>query len=282
MGVVALGIAALLIWGGFIYFTRRRLAYTGSKGIEDGLNFELQAAAWSDRHVETLLARHPGSPVLLTQYVENAISRDDWPEALRRVDLFTSRAPRQPKSWLARARVLRRMGRAEESACVLREALRLHGRNADILLAWAREAVERRDWAEANTRFARLRRRFPLRGEGYFETAFALVRAGQPEAAEALIAEGQRRLPKEVQMWYAAAETAERMDNLPEAIRRWEAMRHRFPTQAGGFLRGAAALKKSGDEAAATALLRQARDFFPANKEIAAAAAQLPPPPAEV
>ena len=132
-------------------------------------------------------------------------------------------------------------------------------------------------------RFGRLRRRFPAREEGYREGANALAKDGRLDEAEAVIAEGMQRTGNWL-MWYTAAELAERADDREEAVRRWDAMRVRFPSVASGFLRGAEALARAGHGEAAAALIRQARDFFPGNKEIAAAAdlaapaAESPPP----
>lgn len=107
-----------------------------------------------------------------------------------------------------------------------------------------------------------------------------LLNDGRPDEAEALIAEGMQRT-QHWHIWHAAAAMAERLGNQQEAVHRWEAMRVRFPSEPSGFLRGAEALARAdrGDEAAA--LIRQARDFFPGNKDIAAAAARLAPPAGE-
>ncbi len=283
MVLLAVGLAAVLIWGGFLFFSMRRLDSTAKEGIENDLGFELQAAPWSDRHVELLLARNPRSQVLLRRYVSIAVERSDWAEALRRAETFVARLPRSPQAWLSRIDVLRRAGRDEEALALLRAAVRRHSRDAEVLLAWAHEALRRRDWAESARRFGRLRRRFPAREEGYREGANALAKDGRLDEAEAVIAEGMQRTGNWL-MWYTAAELAERADDREEAVRRWDAMRVRFPSVASGFLRGAEALARAGHGEAAAALIRQARDFFPGNKEIAAAAdlaapaAESPPP----
>jgi predicted Zn-dependent protease len=214
--------------------------------------------------------------VLLRHYVWLAVERSDWPEALRRAETFVARLPRSPQAWLSRIDALRRAGQEEESLTLLRKMVRRHSRNAEVLLAWAHEALRRRDWAEAARRFSRLRRRFPAREEGYREAANALFEDGRLDEAEALVAEGMQRTGNPL-MWYTAAELAERADDREEAVRRWEAMRIRFPSVASGFLRGAEALARAGRGEAAAALISQARDFFPGNQEVATAAARLVP-----
>lgn len=272
MLMLAAGLAAVLIWAGFLYASYRRIGRGDEAGRESEISFELHAAPWSDRHVETLLARHPGSPTLLNQYVANAAGRNDLSEALRRADLFAARAPRSPQAWLTRIDLLRRAGREEESTVLLRKALRKLPRNPDILLAWAHEAAQRGDWAAAARRCTPVRRRAPDRIEGYELAATALAEQGQPAAADAMLAQGMQRLPQAWHLWQAAARLAERSGDRAEALRRWETLRAQFPAEPAGFLHLAEALTLAGRGDEAAALLRQARDFFPASKEVAAAA----------
>ena len=278
MLVLVVAILALLIWAAFFFFSYRRIKSTGAKGHEDDLQFELDAAPWSDRHVESLLARSPDSPVLLRQYVANAIERNDLPEARRRADLFIARAPRSPHARLARIDILRRAGREEEAVAELRKAIRRMPRDPGILVAWAREAVRTQDWAEASRRFARVRQHAPTYVAGYHEAADALINDGRPDEAEAMMTEGTRRLPEDWMMWQAAAWVADRLGNHDEAVRRWEAMRTRFPGEPSGFLEGAEALKRAGRGEEAVVLIRQAHDFFPGDKAIVEAVARLAPP----
>jgi len=279
--ILAIAVVALLIWAVFFVFSYRRIKLTGTLDRENDLDFELKAAPWSDRHVESLLARNPDSPVLLSQYVANAVERQDWPEAQRRADIFATRAPRSPRAVLSHIEVLRYAGRGDEVAAVLHRAVRRMPREFDILMAWAQEASRGQDWAEAARRFEGVRRRAPERSEGYHEAANMLLNFGRFDEAEAVIAEGMGRLPEAWAIWQASGRAAERQGDYDEAVRRWEAMRVRFPGQPGGFLGGAETLALAGRREEAVALIRQARDFFPANKEIAEALARLAPPEAE-
>jgi predicted Zn-dependent protease len=277
---LAIGLAALLIWAAFAFFSYRGINLRANQSHNHQIWFELKAAPWSDSHVESLLARNPDNPILLRQYVANAVERKDWPEALRRADLFTARASRSPQAWVTRADVLRRAGREEEAVALLRKAVRRMPRDPDLLAAWANEAVRRRDWAEAARRFARVRQYGPQRVFGYEDGANALIEDGRGDEAEAVIAEGLRRVSEgwSWAMLRAAARVADRLGNHDEAIRRWETLRDQFPGKPDGFLGGANALVRVGRGEDAAALIRQACDFFPGNKTIAEAAARLLPP----
>ena len=281
MTVLACGLAAILIWAAFFFFSFRGIISRTKTARESDISFELQAAPWSDYHVESLLAGSPRSAVLLQQYVANAIRRKDWPEALRRAEIFAVRLPRSPGAWTARIDALRGLGREEEALALLRQALRRLPREPEILAAWAYEAVRRKDWAEVVRRFEPLRRRAPQRIDGYQVPADALIEDGRPDEAEALIAEGLQRQSEDWMMWQAAARTADRLGKHNESVLRWEAMRARFPAESAGFLHGAEALARADRGEEAAALIRQARDFFPGNKEIAETATRLIPPDSE-
>ena len=272
------GLVAVVSWLAFFFFGRRLLNSIGQEGREQGLHFELQAAPRSDHHVESLLAHDPRSPILLRQYVANAVGRDDLVEALRRSEMFVERAPRAQEAWVAHADVLRRSGRAEESVAVLRKAMRRLPRRIEILAAWAHEAVGRQDWPEVVRRFVAVRRRAPRRIDGYSEPAKALVQLGRPDEAQQLVAEGLLQLADVPDMWHHAAHISDIVGKLDEAIGRWEVMRERFPGEPGGYAFGAEALARAGRAEEAEELIRQARDFFHGDKHVAEVAARLLPP----
>ena len=278
MLAVALGAASALIWLAFFYFGSKGVSRRANVGTEDGIRFELAAAPGSDRHVESLLAAHPNSEAALRQYVDNAAHRQDWPEALRRADLFIARRPKSAGGWLARVYILRMSGRGDESVVLLGKlAARRMRKDPDVLWVWSEEAIRRQDRPEALLRLQRLRRKAPGRREGYTEAARVLAASGRRDEAEALLAEAMQRLPGEWRIWQTAASIAEGAGGQADAFRRWEEMRARFPGEPAGFVGGAEALARAGEAAAAAALIRQARDFFPGDKAVKEAAARLAP-----
>lgn len=276
MVVLAIAVAAALIWGAFLLFSYRQFRFISTQQRENALGFRMQAAPWSDRHVESLLADNPRSPVLLSQHVVNAIERKDWPEADRRSERFVARAPRRAQAWLLRVRALRGGGREAEAETLLRRALRRMPREFEVALTWARWAADHQDWPEAARRFAAFRRRFPRRAEGYTEAFEVLMRLdGRQEDAAAVIADGMQRLPDTWTLWRSAAALAERRGEPAEALRLWQDARARFPTEPAVYLGEAAALHRAGQAEAALALVAQARDFFPSNTTVAAELARL-------
>jgi Flp pilus assembly protein TadD len=277
MLLLAIVAAGALIWLAFFYFGSKGISRRADAGKEDAIRFELAAAPRSDRHVESLLAANPKSMSLLRQYVGNAMDRQDWPEALRRADLFIARLPKSADGRLARINILRMSGHGEESVALLRKLVRRTPKDPGVLWTWSEEAIRRQDWAEAVLRLERLRKWAPDWTLGHVEAAKALVASGRRDEAEALLAEAMRRSPEEWRIWQAAAWIAEGADEQAGAIRRWEQMRAAFPAEPAGFLGGAEALARAGEAAAAAALIRQARDFFPGDAAIKEAAARLVP-----
>ncbi len=277
---VTIAVAAV-VWVGLIFFFSRYLRRGRFVGQEEGLNFELQAAPWSDSHVAELLRKVPRSPILLNQYVANAIARQDWAEAERRLALFRQRAPRQAGPWLAEAELLRRRGQPEAARAVIERALRRLPREENVLLAAARESRWAHQHAEAAQRFARLRAIAGRRAEGYSEGAEVLAETGEWEAAMALIAEGRRRFPDYWVLVATAARIAERHGDRGEALRCWQELRERFPGEESGYLDGAAALERAGEVEAARGVLELGCDYLPGNQRLREALARLAPPPPE-
>ena len=279
MFVLAFALVAVLIWVFLAIFFRRRQRQVDRWRREKQLEFELAPAAWSDRHVEGLLQRNPTSSVLLSQYVRNAKHEKDWALFLQRSEMFLTRAPDVPAAWLAKSQALHALGEHKQAAEVLRSAIRRFPRAGDVLLAWAREAVQQKEWPEAVKRFAAFRRCFPVREEGYIGAAAALMADGQQDAAEALLTKGMARSPRSFRLWSKSATLAEQSGDLDESVRRWERMRARFPAEPEGFLGGAAVLAKAGRSAEAAVLIDQARAYFPGNKKVQATAERFAPPP---
>jgi predicted Zn-dependent protease len=279
---INVGIVAVLVWGAFLYATWRMLSGFDRQRIDDDVRFQLDAAPWSDNHVETLLGKYPRNAIILNQYVNNALERKDTAEALRRSDMFLSRARRSGQAWMVRSNVLRRADREDEAQELLRTAVRRMPRDIEVLLGAARDAERHHDWPEAARRFELARKYHPRRIEGYTGAAEAYANAGDFDAAEAVVAAGLKLVPHIWWSWHTAALVAEKRGDLDEAIGRWEAMRNAFPGEAPGFIRGAQALARAGRAEEAAALIREARDYFPGNKHVVEAAQKLAPePPAD-
>lgn len=83
------------------------------------------------------------------------------------------------------------------------------------------------------------------------------------DEAETLMRQGQQRFPREGRYAEGYAATAERRRDWDEAIRRWAAVRKKFPGRPAGYMSGAACLREVGRLDDADALIAQAMPKFP-------------------
>jgi tetratricopeptide (TPR) repeat protein len=127
--------------------------------------------------------------------------------------------------------------------------------------AW--QAFHKRDWDEADRRWARVRERFPDALIGYSAAITTQREAGRLDAAEAMAERMLERFPNEPaalneQAWLIAAR-----GRHAEAVVRWASIRERFPKEWVPYLGGARALRETGHVAEAETLLRAGTDQFP-------------------
>jgi tetratricopeptide (TPR) repeat protein len=117
--------------------------------------------------------------------------------------------------------------------------------------------------------WALARARLPDNSAGWTGAAAALREQQRPDAAEALLAEAVERFAGEPQPLVEYARLASQRAAWPEAAARWALLRERFPGHPMGYLWGARALRESGQEADADALLGAAVARLPGHAELA-------------
>lgn len=266
---VAAASAGVLIWAVTTGVGVRRFRASSRLQMEQKIAEAISDAAWSDRHVESLLARFPSSSVALRHYTRLALDRNDWTEGLRRAEMFAARRPSETLPWLLRAEALRGLGRSADAAAVVRQARRRKPFDGEIALAWARLAPLE-DGAEQERRYAWLSRWFGRRRDVCAEAARVLSRRHRRAEAEALLTAGMRRYPDAAELWHIAAVVAEDAGEHAEAARRWAELRQRFPGNVDDIAHEAEALARAGRSAEADRLVADASYCFPGNAKVAA------------
>jgi tetratricopeptide (TPR) repeat protein len=122
----------------------------------------------------------------------------------------------------------------------------------------ARVAYKRGDLDEALRRCAFARRKFPRVAEGYTVAATCLSDLGRPAESDAMTDRAAHRFPKDLLMNIANARNADRAENWPVAMRRWEVLSKRFgdnflgPLGVARSLRGMGRLAEAKQQAMAT------------------------------
>jgi predicted Zn-dependent protease len=148
--------------------------------------------------------------------------------ALRRLgdlhDRYTDFAP----AWRAHIKTLRLTGSRPEAARLADECLRRMPDEPDL---WLERAAALEDPAAAADCLAEAAARLPRHDAIQRELARALFRCGRFDAAEAAYPAVLARFPNSYDLACDQAEIAMRRRDWPEALRRWQAIRARFPRE---------------------------------------------------
>ncbi len=116
----------------------------------------------------------------------------------------------------------------DDADALMREGVRRAPRDPFYAEGYAQVAERRGDNEEAILRWARVRKKCPGSWKGYVQGAICLEKAGQLDAAEALIEKALKRFPDNPSTWMQWARNAEHRHDWPEALRRWELADKRF------------------------------------------------------
>lgn len=171
--------------------------------------------------------------------------------------------PTDPLTFSDGAVALRESGDTEGAeaaiaACMLRFPEFLGG-----FLVWADLAMRRRDWPEAASRWAELRRRFPNDGRGYVLGAQAFKELGRNDDADKILCEGRQTLPHDPWVMATWGYFAQHHRDTDEALRRFAEIRRNLPNHPVGYV-------------AAAVTLRDCQRFQEAEATIAGALARFP------
>jgi predicted Zn-dependent protease len=215
---------------------------------------EFDAADALLRHA---MERFPDLAWLAVEYGWVAHVRHDWPEAVIRWQAVRARVPDTLVGYTSEATALRELGRMEEAEAVLRDAAERFPDDPRVLLDQARLVQARRDWPEAERRWAAVRARLPDEEAGYTSGARALREQGRGDEADQLLREAIARFPERRKPLTEHAWLAHIRRDWPAAVERWAVVRAHFPRHAEAYLQAAHALRGLGRDAEAEPLLVQ-------------------------
>jgi tetratricopeptide (TPR) repeat protein len=123
--------------------------------------------------------------------------------------------------------------------------------------------MERQDFAAALSAWALLRERLPSLPAGYLGAGSLLRQLGRLHEADAVLAEGMRQSPPDVELTVAYAWVAHSLGALVDADTRWQAVRHGFPDRFDGYYGGGSVLCALRRFDEADAVYRAAFGRFP-------------------
>jgi len=225
------------------------------------------------RGMETM----PRSPWIARSYARVTGMRGDHTLALQR---FTEVRDRFPNFSIGPADIVSSLiilGRAEEAEAVACEAKELFPDDEWVIHSHARAAEARGDSVAALERWRAVQSKWPDHSFALAGEVKSLCRLGRyAEANELLTSVGDR--PIDPQLWVNAADLAEKAGAWSFAAAWWERFRTARPDDERGYVRGALALLRSGDTAAARALLELARVRWPDSAALGEVEREVTPP----
>lgn len=151
----------------------------------------------------------------------------------------------------------------DDAEIVLTETLRLFPSDFAALVAIASVAVEREHWQLALQRWDKVREAFPDRPAGFLGASSALVKLKRSDAAQAVLAEAERRFPADREVAVANAVLATEQGAWPTALERWQRVRADFDELPWGHVETGVALFHLNRFAEAERLLGPATERFP-------------------
>ena len=274
--------------------------YTGgAKALKENQNFEA-----ADVLVLEGIEKFPKEPGLYAEYGDIAMRRKDWPEAVKRWAFMREKCPEHARGYFSGMMALK-----ENQAFAAADALALEGmekfpKEPKLYIEYGEIAMRRKDWPEAARRWALMREKIPAYPRGYVSGDRALREQKDFEAADALVLEGLKKFPDELELkkrygdivmrqkdWDAAiklcspksknspedsqadlcreyADIAVRQKNWEEADVRWLLMRKKFPEHPCGYIGGIKALSECENFEAADALALVGMEKFPKEPDL--------------
>jgi tetratricopeptide (TPR) repeat protein len=242
----------------------RRCAFLRKKSPSSLKGYWIAAAALSELgHVEKAeavmkrgLRRMPYDVSLRIEYAKLAERRKDWGEALQRWTALATLP--NPDAHIigvtGSAAALKELRRYDEADQMLSGVKSQAANNLAFWIEFARIPDHKQDWEEAASRWATVRKRFPLQLFGYMGEIRPLMELGKRAQAEDVLREGIDRLPNDPTPLIEYALLAHRNGEWGEAIRRWAAVRDCFPKRREGYELGADALAAHGQTLEASRL----------------------------
>ncbi|WP_428492543.1 tetratricopeptide repeat protein [Rhodopila sp.] len=196
------------------------------------------------------------------EYARIAMLRQDWEEALQRwrplQDQFAHVA-----GFVGAAQALVQLGRHDAAEQLLQVARYRFGSSSEPLSEYARVAEARGDNAEAARRWNDVLSGFPLDMRAYITASEAFERLDEPKKAEAALRAAIDRFPTEIRPMLDLARLMQiKRRNFPAAAEAWAAVRATFPDKQEAYTSGAEALRRSGNDEQADALLEAHRIRF--------------------
>jgi tetratricopeptide (TPR) repeat protein len=202
-------------------------------------------------------------PNTVFQAAREAHDARDWPRAVLLWEQARVLLSTHPLTFSEGAVALREAGDPVAAEAVIAEAMVRFPDFLGAFLVWADLAMRRRDWPEATTRWAELRRRFPKDGQGYVLGAQAFKELSRYDDADRVLEEGRRILPHDPWVMATWGYFAQHHRDTDEALRRFAEIRRNLPNHPVGYVTAAVTLRDQQRYQEAEATIASALARFP-------------------
>jgi predicted Zn-dependent protease len=183
------------------------------------------------------------------------------------MDEVLARYPDEVAELPATVGILIQLKRLDDAEAVAVRGMQRNPDSRDFVRLYGDVADHRGDTPERLRRWRSFRRRYPAFGLSFRMEAYALMAAGEDDAAERVMAEGVRVVTDDVGLAIDYACRAEARRDWPEPLRSWAVVRDGFKHPMGARRTAQTLVAQGLDDQAETELLA-ARQRFPLEGEI--------------
>ena len=209
----------------------------------------LQETASSDKAqaaLDDLLGRFPIGYGTLRQQGWEALYKGNLPEAALLWRMGCAAFPDDPQMPLGLGLAWRAATRIEVSDLIFKNAVERFPDDQRLRIEQGWNAMYRQSWTEASLIWRAIRERDPDCHGAWHAGGLAARASGNLDEADRLFETGMSRFPDHPLLGREYAQLASQRQDWPEAARRWEMMRARFPDEREAYIAGGIALLRAG------------------------------------
>jgi tetratricopeptide (TPR) repeat protein len=194
----------------------------------------------AERLIHEGLGQFPDDPTFYAAQAQLAQTRGELDEAMDQWRAVRERFPTYAAAYTRAAKILSDQGRLDEADSLLSKGLEQVPNSVPLLIGRAEVAQARKQWAEALSLLEQVcqtqagRRGVPLRIDVLRGIVKCLRELGREDETEEVFEQMRTSFPEQVISGIEFARCAERRQDWPEAMHRWEWVRDMHPSDARG------------------------------------------------
>ena len=226
--------------------------------------------------------RWPGDGRLAVAEAQARVRRSTPAETDRIWSKLYDEFPLRIIGYIEGAKAARAVGDIARADGMLEAGCQKFPKYLEMIVAYARAAMEERRWETALDRWRLVKERFPSRPESFIGTLGALNALQRFDEADTFSLTATREFPLNPEVRAAHARTSAGRGDIAEARRRWQLVRDWCPSSPIGWLGEVNLLRWNRMTAELEAILRDGASRFPDIPEFQSANAALQPQTATI